>query len=179
MDRRQRLAEVIGSVAWGYVFLHLDINLGRLDILPNWLCYLWILRAIPVLETEEPSVRLLYPLGVFLGIVEGVEWIAVLFGVVLDHYLLTVLLTIISLYFHFQFFTNLAGVAKTYGCPQEKRILQLRTMRTIAMTLWALPFPWDEHMWMMVLLVGSNLVVAYWSCWTLFFLKDSLWKKQK
>ena len=33
------LSEAVSCVAWGYVFLHLDFNLGGINVLPDWACY--------------------------------------------------------------------------------------------------------------------------------------------
>ena len=34
------------KIAWGYVFLHLNLNLGTLNVLPNWVGYLLFFSAI-------------------------------------------------------------------------------------------------------------------------------------
>ena len=36
MTSRSALSSAVGKIAWGYLFLHLHINLGALDILPDW-----------------------------------------------------------------------------------------------------------------------------------------------
>lgn len=79
-----------------------------------------------------------------------------------------------ALYFSFQLFTNLAELAQKYGCPEQKRLLTLRTWRTIGLTLAVIPFPWEEYMAVAVVFVMANPVVAIWICAVLFSLKKSL-----
>ncbi len=67
MERR-RLADGVKLIALGYLLLHLDLNLGALNILPNWLGYILILKALPALGEYEPSALLLRPIGILLAL---------------------------------------------------------------------------------------------------------------
>ena len=57
------LSEAVSCVAWGYVFLHLDFNLGGINVLPDWACYALVLHALPGLARAERSALLLRPLS--------------------------------------------------------------------------------------------------------------------
>ena len=50
------LAKSISRVAWSYVFLYLDVNIGvdggSLNLLPDFICYVLILYALPGLAIE-------------------------------------------------------------------------------------------------------------------------------
>ena len=48
-------------MAWGYVFLHLDFNLGGINVLPDWACYALVLHALPGMARAERSALLLQP----------------------------------------------------------------------------------------------------------------------
>ena len=62
------LASAIGAVGKAYIFIYLNINLGTLDILPDWVGYLFILSAIPTLSLWEESMGLLRNIGFLLAI---------------------------------------------------------------------------------------------------------------
>lgn len=168
------LAEAVKRIAWGYLLIYLNVNLGTLNVLPNWLGYCFFLWALPVIAKEESSAALLRPLGMLLAVWEGVLWAAAAFGTQLDSYLLTTIAAALSLYFHFQLLTNLANIAARYGCPQEKRIRVLRTVQTVGITLLALPIPWQEYEALAVLMVVVQVLVALWICGVLFSLRKSL-----
>ena len=77
---REKLAGAVKFIAWGYILLHLNFNLGTLNILPNWLGYVLMLQALPILGNDEPSAPLLRPLGIILALWEGALWALAIFG---------------------------------------------------------------------------------------------------
>ena len=60
------LCAAIKKIAFGYLLIHLHINLGTIDILPGWAGYLLILSAIPSISVDEESAKLLEPLAKIL-----------------------------------------------------------------------------------------------------------------
>lgn len=171
---REQIANAVKKIAWGYVLLHVNINLGSLNILPNWLGYVLMLGALPILGESEPSALLLRPLGILLALWEGLLWGLTLFGVSFDSTVLNVIATALSLYFHFQLLTNLSELARQNDCPEERRILHLRTVRTLLITAFSLPVPWRQYEGLTIVFVLINLVVALWICSVLFSLCRSL-----
>jgi len=101
-------------------------------------------------------------------------WIAALIGITSFGYLPSLLISIVSLYFHFQLLTNIAAIAKSYDCPQEKSILRLRTIRTIMNTLFALPLPWSEQNVLTIIMLLFSLIIIFITCTTLFSLHRTL-----
>ena len=174
MTRQEQLCKAVKQIAWGYVLLHLNINLGTLNILPDWLGYYWMLSSLPVLAKEEPSAALLRPLGLLLTAWAALLWLAALIGAVLPTEGMDLIITVVSLYFHFQLLTNLAAIARTYDCPQEERILRLRTVRTLLITLLFLPLPWEDTLPAAFAVILLHLIVAIWICSVLFSLRNSL-----
>lgn len=170
----QQLSAAIKKIAWAYVLLHLNLHLGTLNVLPNWLGYILILQALPQISQIEQSAALLRPLGILLALWEGLLWSAQLFSLQLKLDLVNYLAAAISLYFHFQLLTNLAHIAEACHCPQKQSLLHLRTVRTLLITLLALPVPWQIHWVLTATMIVSNLVVAVWICAVLFSLKASL-----
>lgn len=171
---RQRLADNVRLIAFGYLLMHLNFNLGTLNVLPDWLGYLLILKALPPLGEYEPSALLLRPLGILLALWEGVLWLMALLGSNLNSYLFAVIATVITLYFHFQLLTNLAAAAARFDCPERGRILTLRTVRTVLITLFALPLPWDSYTVLTIGVAAASVIVAIWICVVLFSFRRSL-----
>ena len=185
MTDRRIPAHAAGTIAAGFLLLHVNFNLGTLNILPDWLGYLLILRALPSLEQGVPSAGLLKPLGTGLTVWEGIRWVIAIFGGNVNAVwaevigLAQLVAAVAALYFSFQLFTNLAELAQQYGCPEQKRLLTLRTWRTIGLTLAVIPFPWEEYIAAAVVFVAANLVVAIWICAVLFSLKNSLLREEE
>ena len=137
----EHLCSALKHIAWGYILIHLNINLGTIDILPDFAGYLLLLGALPILGQLEPSALLLRPFGIGLVLWHLVSWVA--------------------------------AIARVYNCPQEKSILGLRTIRTIMVTLFALPFPWNEQEMLTILMILATLIVVFAICVTLFSLHKS------
>ena len=171
---REKLAGAVKSITWGYILLHLNFNLGTLNILPNWLGYVLMIKALPILGNDEPSAPLLRPLGIILALWEGVLWALAIFGGSLDNVIVSVIGSVLALYFHFQLLTNLASIAEKHACPQQKSILTLRTVRTILITVLTLPVPWQHYQALVIGVVVVQLAVALWICSVLFSLRRSL-----
>lgn len=174
MTQREKLADAARLIAWGYVLLHVNISFWSVNILPNWLGYALMLHALPALGEEEPSALLLRPLGMLLALWEGLLWALAIFGGNADHVIIGVLGSVVALYFHFQLLTNLASIAERYGCPEQNHILTLRTVRTVLITLLALPLHWERYEVLAGVIVLVHLIVAFWICLVLFSLKRSL-----
>lgn len=178
MSEQGKLAAAVKSIAWGYIFLHLDFNLGTLDALPNWWGYCLILKALPVLTEQVSSAKLLRPLGALLAVWEGLKWGAKLLGSALNGGILAAIISVVSLYFHFQLLTDLAAAAEKWDCPQKGRILALRTVDVVLMTLLALPVPWDGLEWLTWIILLAELVVMVLICSVLFSLQRALLEEQ-
>lgn len=195
MKDRAAFYRAISHVAWAYLFLHLNINLGSLNILPDWVGYLLILSALNTLGEEEPSAPLLRPLGELLALWEGVRWVMALLGREVSLYPVDLVAGILALYFHFQLLTNLAQIARRYPPPGEsveaipgagsgqpsnppaplwKRLLRLRTARTLLITVSILvPVLFLTWSALAITLVAAHLVVAILLMSALFRLRRS------
>lgn len=161
MKEEKTLPQALNSIFMGYLLLHLHVNLGRLDILPDWAGYLALLSALPALTKEEPSAALLKPLAVGLALWNGFAWAVKILGDSVEIPVLPLVVSIVALYFHFQFLTDVMIAAEHHGLPQAARIGQLRTWRTVIMTAAALPLDWGEHLWVVsALAIAAFLVTA-------------------
>lgn len=170
------LSEAVSCVAWGYVFLHLDFNLGGINVLPDWACYALVLHALPGLARAERSALLLRPLAVILLAVDALMWALQIFGAAPDLYIVSALCTVLALYFHFQLLTNVADIARID--PQRSRsVLRLRNFRTVFVTLLALPLQPEAMSWSardVYLLVTrfAAVILIIWTFSALFDVKN-------
>lgn len=105
----KKMAHAIGLIAWGYLFLYFNLNLGSLNLIPSWVGYLLMGKAIKELKGVSPAMGLLGPLCILLAALELWFWALTLIGINSQHYLLqllSLLLAVAALYFHFQLLTN-------------------------------------------------------------------------
>lgn len=180
MSEQRKIAGAVHSIAWGYIWIHAGINVGNVDLLPDWIGYCLIFRALPWLAREVPSAKLLRPLGLILSVWYAAEWLTGILRVSASLYGLDMIITVVSLYFHFQLLTDVAGAGNRYGCPQGEELPGLRTARTVLMTVSALIIHWAEGSeWMLAvaLIIGIvQLIIVFRLCQVLFGLEKALLK---
>ena len=138
-----KLIRGVQYAAWAYFFLYLDINLNRFSLLPNAVGWYLLSRAVTALEEEHPDLRLLGPLTFPLGLWALKQyaflppaWDLSQFSWLLSWLALAVELT--TLYFHFQFLTDLADIAARHagetGRDFSPALLRARTVVTVLST---------------------------------------------
>lgn len=174
MPDRKKLSHAVKSIAWGYVLVHLHFNLGTLDLLPDWLGILLILKALPTLSQFSESVGLLRPFAILLALWEGIDWILAALGIAPELAILSVIGTIISLYFRFQLMTEVAQAAEYCHCPQQNKLLLLRNVDAVSLTLFTVPIPWGEYEILSFLMILVAVFITCWICKVLFSLARSL-----
>lgn len=135
-----KLYDGISKVAWGYLFLYFDINLGTVSILPEFVGYLLFLSAINLLQDEERDLKLLRTLGILMAVWHGADWLASWVAIDLDgkSQFIDIATSLINMYFHFQLLTNLASIAAKYqpdGENFDTRLLKYRTLQTVMLTV--------------------------------------------
>lgn len=172
-QNRENLAVALSQIAWSYVFLLLNFNLGTVNILPNWVGMLLIYKALPVLAQWQPSARLLAPLVVLLGGVEGVSWLLAMAEISLPG-IVSILFAVVNLYVHFQLLTNLADLADNLGCAQGRTLRILRNVNVLLNTCTALPIPWNSIPLAVYLLMGVALILLIALLRNLFSLRSAI-----
>ena len=165
----------LSRAAWGYLILHLNFNLGNLNLLPDWAGYLLFFSAIGLLGTHLRDLILLKPFCILLCGAAGVDWTAVLMtgqALLSQFFLLNALLTCIALYFSFQLLTDLALLAQEQGVHADGLRI-CRNIDTVLRVLLLLPLPWSEGEILQILsfaLLGTGLVVCLCIAYQLFSL---------
>lgn len=171
------LFTALRRIGRGYLFIHFHINLGTLDILPDWLGYYWILLGIWAIGKEIESTKLLEPFAIGMIAWSGLEWILKLFGGALSVPFLSLLATAVTLYLHFQLLTDIGTLADDYGCAEGNTIRKLRTVYTITHTLSVLKLLLtgsDELNWLLVALAVLHILVVIVLICTLRALSGSI-----
>ena len=113
---------------------------------------------------------------------DAAEWVLPVFGLgtlIDEAYILGVVISVVSLYFHFQLLTNLADIAGRFNAKRQKSVLLLRNVRTVLLTLLALPWPIDRiegsldtFIGAIIMLVGFSLII--WTLYTFFGLRGDI-----
>lgn len=154
----QKLYSGISKAAWGYFFLYFNINFNNVSILPSFVGYLLFLSAINLLKEEERELSLLHTLGVIMALWTGVEWLASFVGLNLEGMwqFIDIIISLVNLYFHFQFLTNLASIAAKYqseGYELDAKLLRYRTLQTVMLTAIEVIIrfqPWLSEAWTVI-----------------------------
>ena len=173
----------LSRIAWAYVFLLIDFSMSVIDfsinVLPGWVGFLLIFLALPSVEEQEPSASLLRPLVILLGLWEVIRWVGTLVtGSVFDVPLLTLILSALSMYFHFQFLTNLSSIARAHGLLEDsEKLLHLRTGLTLFTALVTILYFLNllelfQGVFLGLFLLGAILCTS-WAIWTVFHYRNA------
>ena len=158
MTDYQKLYSGISKAAWGYFFLYFNINFNNVSVLPSFVGYLLFLSAIKLLKEEERELSLLHTLGVIMALWTGVEWLASFVGLNLEGMwqFIDIIISLVNLYFHFQFLTNLASIAEKYqseGYELDAKLLRYRTLQTVMLSAIEVIIcfqPWLSEAWTVI-----------------------------
>lgn len=175
----KKLAHAISLIAWGYLFLYFNVTLGTMNIIPNWVGYLMMGKAIKELKEASPAMGLLGPLCILLAALEMWFWTLTLIGIDNQHYvlqLLSLLMAVAAIYFHFQLLTNLVEALGRAGEPWRKELLNLRTVRTVLAAVMALPVLWADHLVATVVLAIAGILVGISISAVLFWCRNAILK---
>lgn len=172
MNHQKLLYAGISYAAWGYFFLYFDVKFGNVSILPAFVGALLFLSAINLLKEERRDMVLLRPFAIGLAIWNFGNWIASWFGTSLDEHfaIISLLVSIASMYFHFQLMTDFAALAHKYDGSNrsvESRLLEWRTIQTITQTFAVLMIylkDWIPAHWRTVMIVFAIVYMIAGFC---------------
>lgn len=170
----KELTSSLYRIAIGFGILSFNINLGRINILPNWLGYWLILKSLDEIALEEPSAALLKPLGKLLMVWFAGTWIFQILGHADVGGFIVYIVAVEQLYFQFQLLTNLASIAVKYVPQFEHRILRLRTVMTVVVTGYTLVSAVVVSEALTVITVVVQLIAAIWLFRTLLNMEDAM-----
>ena len=171
MKEDQAIRKGVTQAAFGFLLIHFHLNIGTVDLLPDFMGYVLLLLAIHNLKEENRDFALLMPLGTLLTGWNLADWLLNMFGIPMTGKLPVpeAMMTAVNLYFWFQFCTDLAQLARKIQ-PEEgslnRSICRCRNILTVTMTVMALPlemvFPEDRLIWILspVLVIGLAAVLG-------------------
>ena len=174
------IRKALGRIAWAYLIILLHFRINGFDLLPDWVGYALLFSATGLLSGELRDLPLLKPFCTLLLLAELADWVAVfLTGEALTGrlFLVNALLSCVSLYFHFQLLTDLAGLAgrREEAGPLARRLRICRNVeavtRVLALLLAWLPGPEGLLTALAALLVITGLVVCVIIAHDLFALR--------
>lgn len=174
MREQLTVGMAVKKIAWAYVLIHSAINLGAIDILPDWLGFYFMLVAIRKLREEEETIGLLEPLVKILIAWNVIVWGSKFIGWDLSLFPFAIVISVIGIYFHFQLLTNIANVAEKHGSERGKGILVVRTVETLMNTVLTIMLYLQISEGWMVAVAIVGLVCVIWICTTLFGLAKEL-----
>ena len=141
------IRKALGYIAWAYLIILLHFRINDFDLLPDWVGYLLIFSAIGLLSGQLRDLPLLRPFCVLLGAAELADWLALPLsgeGLTGRFFLLSALISCVSLYFHFQLLTDLARLAEEHPVgdgpdPLARRLRIFRNIDAVLSAATALP----------------------------------------
>ena len=182
-----RLRSLLGETAWGVLLVTFDFNVGTLDILPDFVGWFLLAHAVKELAPELPQLPLLYPLAAALGVAAVPEALLQLLGEDLWAALpgalssaAALILAVIRIYFFFQLFTDLAGLAarlQPEGRRLDRAMRWQRNARTALDTLVSLPVIYPalsalgDHPAAVAALIVYVWGLLFWALWCLLSLR--------
>ena len=178
------LSSAIKKIAISYILIYLHINISVIDILPDWLGYFLIVSVLPVLSQKEKSAQLLRPFGIAIGVWNILEWVLKIAGAELNLSVISLVFSIITIYFHFQLITNIANL--DIEEPKKKRLLNLRTATVILHTVltFSLFIPTvidvdnEIYTYILMIMLIPQLIICFWISGELFKISKALKEKE-
>lgn len=168
MEQKEQLSRALRKIFWAYILLYFDINLGTIDILPAWIGYIFLNQTISdCIEKEESSAKLLKPICLILTIYRLIDWFVAMLGLEMNLLIVSEVFSVVALYFHFQFLTNLANIARKYDCPIENTLLALRTVHTVMMTILTFTMHFSEIEWLSLMIMVAQVFITIFICFVI------------
>ena len=152
-------------VFWGYFFLLLDFNLNlgsavTIPLLANCVGWIFLWRGVDALAPVRPSLDLLKPFCTALGVCALTQFVPSLDALIPGW--LSLLISILTLYTHFQLLTDLAALAEEM-LDDGELAKRLRTSRTLFLLGQTAMYCYDlvlQSMGMVVLLAAVTFCVS-------------------
>ena len=152
-------------VFWGYFFLLLDFNLNfnstfTIPLLPNFVGWIFLWRGADILSSARPSLELLKPFCTALGVCSLTQFLPALDSLLPGW--LSLFISMLTLYTHFQLLTDLAALAEEM-LDDGELAKRLRTSRTLFLLGQTALYCYDlvlQSMGLVVLLAAVTFCVS-------------------
>lgn len=181
MNKQKTIYAGITRTIWGYFFVYFDFKIGTLSVTPKFIGIWLFLSAIDLLKDEQQDMELLRPFANILLLWNFAEWAAAWGGISIQEYfpLISAIVGIINMYFHFQLMTDFAALANRYAPADsmiESTLLIWRSIQTVLLTCitligymesWNFKYKEAIQFWMAIIYVFAGIFVI----WELFSLR--------
>lgn len=131
-------ALVLKRIGTAFLIFVFNFNIGSLNLIPNFIGYLFIYNSLHVLEKYEESSKLMKPLTLTLCIYNGFTWFFDIFQVSLNEYIINMMFAIFSIYVYYHLLTSIGQICASYGSVYTNRIFHLRNIITVLQTMTSL-----------------------------------------
>ena len=150
---------------WGFFFLLLDFNLNfnstfTIPLVPNFIGWIFLWRGVDILSSARPSLELLKPFCTALGVYSLTQFVPSLDGLIPGW--LSLFISMLTLYTHFQLLTDLAALAEEM-LDDGELAKRLRTSRTLFLLGQTAMYCYDlvlQSMGLVVLLAAVTFCVS-------------------
>lgn len=156
-------------IFWGYFFLLLDFNLNfnstfTIPLLANCVGWIFLWQGVDELSPARPSLGLLSPFCTVLGVCSLTQFVPSLEALLPGW--LSLLISVLTLYTHFQLLTDLAALAEEI-LEDGELAKRLRTSRTLLLLSQTALYCYDLLLQSTVLVL---LLLAVTFCVSVFLL---------
>lgn len=157
-------SKAIKHVSLALFLIVFNFNIGTIDILPDWLGFYLIYKAIQEIGKFESSALLMNKIAFFLFGYHLLEWILNIFGISLDIVSLYLFVNILTLYLYYHLFTSISLICESKKSSYTKIIVQLRNVLTVTHTLSSLSVyliktEWNTIQFMIVITYILSMIV--------------------
>ncbi|MBE6815307.1 MAG: hypothetical protein E7522_07670 [Ruminococcaceae bacterium] len=178
------LSSAIKKIAISYILIYLHVNISVIDILPDWLGYFLIVSVLPIISEKEKSAQLLKPFGIAIGVWNIFEDVLKIAGDELNLTVISLVFSIITIYFHFQLITNIANLDIEEA--KKKRLLNLRTATVLLHTVMSLALlvptmfdiDYEIYSYFVIVMLIPQLVICFWISFELFKISKDMKEKE-
>ena len=129
------ISKAIKQVSTALLFIVYNINIGTINILPNWIGFYLIYKAIQEIGKVERSALLMNKISIFLFVYYLIEWIFHIFMISLDIVPFYLFISILTLYLFYHLFTSISLICESKNSKYTRKIISLRNVLTITFTL--------------------------------------------
>lgn len=128
-------SKAIKNVAWYIVLISYHFNIGSIDILPDWLGYILLYKAIETIGKIQPSARLLKKFSAIMFADSVFRIACKIFDFTMQSYVYGLIIAVIHIYLDFQILTDIWHTAQEYQSASCDKIPMLRNITTFTYTI--------------------------------------------
>lgn len=147
---RNEYSKAIRQVAWSLLITTFHLTIAGFDLLPAWMGYIMVYRALDPISRYQPTAKLLKPFAMVLIIDSAIFWFLKPMGITGGIYVLNLIAAVIYIYLHFQLLTDIYHTVEDFNMDSGGLIPVLRNITTVT---YAIVFVASN--------VGGNIYVIY------------------